>query len=231
MESYKSVTIKNWAVEDRPREKMLLKGIQSLSNAELIAVMIRSGSRDQSAVDLARQVLYTAGNDLDKLGRYDVHELKKIKGIGEAKAVTILAALELGRRRMSSSADDGGRITCSSDIFNLMYPLVGDIAYEEFWIIMLSRSNKPVEKKKISQGGISGTVTDIRIIMKSAIDNLSCSLVLCHNHPSGNIKPSEADISITRKIKESAGMMDITLLDHVIIAGRNYFSFADEGMI
>ena len=231
MSTYKSVTIKNWAVEDRPREKMLIKGIQSLSDAELIAVMIRSGSRNGSAVDLARQVLFNAENDLDRLGRYNVHELRKIKGIGEAKAVAILAALELGRRRKICNRDEGGRVTCSADIFSLMYPLIGDIVYEEFWVILLNRSNKPVEKKKISQGGIAGTVTDVRLIMKSAIDKLACSIILCHNHPSGNLKPSEADINITRKIKESAGMMDITLLDHIIIAGQSYFSFADENLI
>jgi DNA repair protein RadC len=231
MSTYKSVTIKKWAVEDRPREKMLIKGIHSLSDAELIAVMIRSGSRTGSAVDLARQVLFSAENDLDKLGRYDVHELKKIKGIGEAKAVSILAALELGRRRKTAASEEGGRITCSADIFSIMYPLVGDIVYEEFWVILLNRANKPVEKKKISQGGISGTVTDVRLIMKSAIDMLACSIILCHNHPSGNLRPSEADINITRRIRDSAGMMDITLLDHIIIAGKSYFSFADENMI
>jgi len=231
MSTYKSVSIKNWALEDRPREKMLIKGIQSLSDAELIAVMIRSGSRDGSAVDLARQVLFNAENDLDRLGRYDVHDLRKIKGIGEAKAVTILAALELGRRRKITTREQGGRITCSADIFSLMYPLIGDIVYEEFWVILLNRSNKPVEKKKISQGGIAGTVTDVRLIMKSAIEILACSIIICHNHPSGNIKPSDADISITRKIKESAGIMDIMLLDHIIIAGQSYFSFADENII
>ena len=231
MDAYRSMSIKNWAVEDRPREKMLLKGIQSLSNAELIAVMIGSGRRDGSAVDLAREILYSADNNLDKLGRYNVNDLKKIKGIGEAKAVSILAALELGRRRKMSGTNETDRVTGSRDVFNLMHPVLADIVYEEFWILLLNRSNKVVDKRKMSQGGISGTVTDIRIILKHAIDCLASSLILCHNHPSGNEKPSEADIGITRKLKDAAGIMDISLLDHVIIAGHKYFSFADENLI
>ncbi|MBN2481064.1 MAG: DNA repair protein RadC [Bacteroidales bacterium] len=231
MDAYRSMSIKNWAVEDRPREKMLLKGIQSLSNAELIAVMIGSGTRDGSAVDLSRQILYSAENNLDKLGRYGVNDLKKIKGIGEAKAVTILAALELGRRRKISGSGEESRITGSLDVFDLMQPLLADIVHEEFWILLLNRANKVVEKRKMSQGGISGTVTDIRMILKHALDCLASSMILCHNHPSGNEKPSEADIGITRKLKEAAGIMDISLLDHVIIAGKKYFSFADENLI
>ncbi|MBN1159305.1 MAG: DNA repair protein RadC [Bacteroidales bacterium] len=231
MESYRSMSIKNWAVEDRPREKMLLKGIQSLSNAELLAVMIGSGSRDGSAVDLSRQILHGADNNLDKLGRYSVNDLKKIKGIGEAKAVTILAALELGRRRKTSGKGEDSRIKGSHDVFEMMQPLLADIVHEEFWILLLNRANKVVEKRKMSQGGISGTVTDIRMILKHALDCLASSMILCHNHPSGNEKPSEADIGITRKLKEATGIMDISLLDHVIIAGKTYFSFADENLL
>ena len=225
------MSIKNWAVEDRPREKMLLKGIQSLSDAELIAVMIRSGSRDKSAVDLARQILHSADNNLDRLGRYNVNDFKKIKGIGEAKAVTILAALELGRRRKHQDQPGENKITGSLDVFNLMHPVLADIHYEEFWIILLNRANKVVERRKMSQGGISGTVTDIRMILKQALETLACSIILCHNHPSGNVKPSEADIDITRKLKDSARLMDIALLDHVIVAGHKYFSFVDENLL
>lgn len=231
MSAYNSISIKSWAVEDRPREKMLLKGIQSLSDAELLAVMIGSGTRNGSAVDVARQVLYTAENNLDKLGKYNVNDFKKIKGIGEAKAVTILAALELGRRRNLSKMNEESRVTGSLDVFNLMHPVLADIVHEEFWILLLNRSNKVMDKKKMSQGGIAGTVTDIRMILKYALDSLASSLILCHNHPSGNEKPSEADISITRKLKDAAGIMDISLLDHVIIAGQKYYSFADENML
>lgn len=231
MSAYNSISIKSWAVEDRPREKMLLKGIQSLSDAELLAVMIGSGTRNGSAVDVARQVLYTAENNLDKLGKYNVNDFKKIKGIGEAKAVTILAALELGRRRNLSKMNEESRVTGSLDVFNLMHPVLADIVHEEFWILLLNRSNKVMDKKKMSQGGIAGTVTDIRMILKYALDSLASSLILCHNHPSGNEKPSEADITITRKLKDAAGIMDISLLDHVIIAGQKYYSFADENML
>ncbi len=231
MSTYNSISIKNWAVEDRPREKILLKGIQSLSDAELLAVMIGSGTRNGSAVDVARQILYAAENNLDKLGKCNVNDLKKIKGIGEAKAVTILAALELGRRRNLSKMNEEGRVTGSLDVFNLMHPVLADIVHEEFWILLLNRSNKVMDKRKMSQGGISGTVTDIRMILKDAIDSLASSLILCHNHPSGNEKPSDADIKITRKLKDAAGIMDISLLDHVIVAGRKYYSFADENML
>jgi DNA repair protein RadC len=231
MESYKSLSIRNWAVEDRPREKMLNSGTQSLSDAELIAILIGSGTRNVSAVDLARQILHAAGNSLDRLGKYSIHDLNKIKGIGQARAVTILAALELGRRRKISDVPDEVKITGSADVFNLVFPLLTDLTYEEFWILLLNRSNKVILKQKISQGGITGTVTDIRLILKMALENLATSLILSHNHPSGNLQPSEADIAITRRLKETASLMDITLLDHIIVAGKNYFSFADENLI
>lgn len=231
MEEYNNRSIRNWALEDRPREKMLLKGIQSLSDSELLALLIGSGTRKSSAVDLARQVLNMAGNNLDKLGKYSVSDLKKLNGIGQARAISIVAALELGRRRNLSDSPDDRKITGSSDVFALMGPLLSDISHEEFWALLLNRSNKIIEKRKISQGGITGTVTDIRMILKLALDNLATGLIICHNHPSGNLQPSDADISITRRIKESAALMDITLLDHVIVAGKAYFSLADESMI
>jgi len=231
MEEYKNLTIRNWAVEDRPREKMLASGTQSLSDAELIALLIGSGTRSISAVDLARQILHMAGNSLDKLGKYTVADLTKHKGIGQARAISIVAALELGRRRKLADSPDEIKITGSADVFNLMHPLLSDLAYEEFWIIFLNRSNKVIGKRKISQGGITGTVTDIRIILKIALESLATSLILCHNHPSGNLQPSEADINITRRLKESSGLMDISLLDHIIIGGKKYFSFADENLL
>lgn len=231
MENYKNLSIKNWAVEDRPREKMLASGTQSLSDAELLALLIGSGTRETSAVDLARQILHLAENNLDRLGKYSIDDLKKLKGIGQARAVSIMAALELGRRRRLTEAPDSVKIGGSKDVFNEMHPVLCDLAYEEFWVLILNRSNRVVHKRKISQGGITGTVTDIRLILKLALDSLATALILCHNHPSGNLQPSDADISITRRLKESASLMDISLLDHIIIAGKNYFSFADENLI
>jgi DNA repair protein RadC len=231
MEDYKKLSIRNWAVEDRPREKMLSSGIQSLSDAELIALLIGSGTRKISAVDLARQIMHMAGNNLDKLGKYSVTDLKKLKGIGQARAISIVAALELGRRRKLADAPESAKITGSIEVYNLMYPILGDLAHEEFWVLILNRANKIIDKRRISQGGITGTVTDIRLILKLAIDNLATSMILCHNHPSGNLQPSDADISITQRLKESASLMDISLLDHIILAGKGYLSFADENLI
>jgi len=231
MEEYNNRSIRNWALEDRPREKMLLKGIQTLSDSELLALLIGSGTRNSSAVDLARQILNMAGNNLDKLGKYSVSDLKKLKGIGQARAISIVAALELGRRRNLSDSHNECKITGSSDVFGLMGPVLSDLTHEEFWVLLLNRSNRIIEKRKISQGGITGTVTDIRMILKLALDNLATGLILCHNHPSGNLQPSDADISITRRIKESAALMDISLFDHVIVAGKVYFSLADQSMI
>jgi DNA repair protein RadC len=231
MVEYRKLSIKNWAVEDRPREKMLAKGTQSLSDSELIAILLGSGTSEVSAVDLAKQIMDMAGNDLDKLGRYSVNDLRKIRGVGQARAVSIMAALELGRRRGSSGLSTAPKITDSRDVFDIMDPLLADLHYEEFWVIVLNRSNRVIDKKKISQGGITGTVTDIRLILKTAIENLATSIILCHNHPSGNLQPSEADIAITGRLKESANIMDIALLDHLIVAGKTYFSFADENLI
>ena len=231
MEEYANLSIRNWAVEDRPREKMLAKGIQSLSDSELIALLIGSGTRKITAVELARQILNKTGNNLDILGKYSVADLKKHKGIGQARAITIVAALELGRRRKQADSPDREKITGSADVFNLMHPIFSDLSHEEFWILILNRSNRVIDKRKISQGGLTGTVTDIRIILKTAIENLATSLILCHNHPSGNLQPSDADISVTRRLKDSASLMDISLLDHLIIAGKGYFSFADENII
>jgi DNA repair protein RadC len=224
-------SIKEWAVEDRPREKLMNHGIQSLSNSELIAILIGSGIKNQSAVELARKILGSAANDLDQLGRFSVSDFMKIRGIGKARAIAIVSALELGRRRKLSESASRLKITSSGDVHEALYQHLADLSHEEFWILLLNRSNKIIGKQKISQGGISGTVTDIRMILKFAIDALASSIILCHNHPSGNLQPSEADIQITRKLKDASALMEINLLDHVIVAGKKYFSFADENMI
>jgi DNA repair protein RadC len=231
MDEYTNLSIRDWAVEDRPREKLIAKGLHSLSDSELIALLIGSGTRKISAVELARQIMNRAENNLDKLAKFSVSDLRKLKGIGLARAISIVAALELGRRRKLADSPVPDKITGSADVFNLMYPLLSDLFHEEFWILIMNRSNKIIEKRRISQGGITGTVTDIRMILKMAIENLATSLILCHNHPSGNLQPSDADITITRRLKESATLMDIALLDHIIVAGKGYYSFADENLI
>ena len=231
MADYEKLSIKQWAVEDRPREKLLSKGIRSLTDAELIAILIRSGTSRESAVDLAKRILKTTKNNLNELSRLSVHDLQKFNGIGEAKAISIIAAMELGRRRKLSEVLQKKQIASSRDVFDFFQSFLGDLSYEEFWVLHLSRSNGILAWKKISQGGIAGTVTDIRLILKDALENTASSLVICHNHPSGNLQPSQADIDITRKIKEAALLMEIRLLDHIIIGNENYFSFADEGLI
>lgn len=229
MENHSSLSIKDWAVEDRPREKLVKKGVQSLSDAEIIAILIGSGSRNESAVELSKKVLKSANNNLNELGKLNIPDLTKMKGIGEAKAITILAALELGRRRKVSEIITKKKITQSKDIFELFQPILGDLPHEEFWILLLNRSNRIIDKLKISQGGVSGTVIDIKIILKQAIQKLASSIILCHNHPSGNKKPSSSDDSITKKLKKGANLIDIQVLDHIIVADVDYFSYADEG--
>ncbi|MFP4024079.1 MAG: RadC family protein [Thiohalospira sp.] len=231
MAEYNNLKIKEWAVEDRPREKLLKKGIQSLSNAEIIALLIGSGTKNESAVDLSKKILKNVNNNLNELGKLDVNELTKNKGIGEAKAITIIAALELGKRRKISEIIEKKKITQSNDVFEFFQPLLGDLPHEEFWILLLNRSNRIIEKKKISQGGVSGTVIDVKIILKNALENLASSIILCHNHPSGNKMPSKADDNITRKLIEGSTLLDIKVLDHIIIADTEYYSYADEGAI
>lgn len=226
-----SIKITEWAVEDRPRERLWNKGPSSLSDAELIAILIGSGTKNASAVDIAHNLLALAGNNVADLGKLSAEEIRKLKGIGEARAVTIIAAIELGRRRNLAEASENTQIRSSADVFNIFHPLMEDLPHEEFWILFLNRANKIINRMKISQGGVSGTVTDVRIIMKKAIESLASGLVICHNHPSGNNTPSDADIRITQKIKEAGALMDIQLLDHIIICGREYYSFADNGTI
>ncbi len=231
MGNYKKLSIKNWAVEDRPRERFLAKGIQSLSDTELIALIIGSGTREISAVELARQILKSADNNLNQLGKFNVDDLLKLKGVGKAKAISVIAALELGRRRKLSEALQRPKITSSKDVYEILFPLISDLAHEEFWILLLNRSNKIINKYRISQGGTAGTVIDVKIILKRAVEKLASSIILCHNHPSGNLTPSKADINITNKLREAAELMDIKLLDHIIIADNSYFSFIDEGVL
>ncbi|MDP4209463.1 MAG: DNA repair protein RadC [Bacteroidota bacterium] len=231
MAEYKNLSIKDWSLEDRPREKLLQKGIATLSDAELIAIIIGSGNRDESAVGLSKRILSSVNHNLNELGKLTIDDLQKHKGIGEAKAISIVSALELGRRRKHSEIIDKQKITTSREVFEVFHPLLADLPHEEFWIILLNRSNKIIEKLRVSQGGISGTVTDVRLIMKTGLEKLASALILCHNHPSGNTKPSDADISITQKIKEAGTIMDITLLDHIIITDGCYYSFADNGLL
>lgn len=231
MAEYKNLTIKEWSVEDRPREKLLQKGVFSLSDAELLAIIIGSGSRDKSAVELSKHILIDVRHNLNELGKQSIPDLLKYKGIGYVKAISIIAALELGRRRKLSESNDNSKIQSSQDVFLIFQPLLSDLPYEEFWILLLNRANKVVMMHKISQGGISGTVTDIRLILRFALDKLASSIVLCHNHPSGNKNPSDADIAITTKIKDSGKIMDIAIIDHIIIADTDYYSFADEGLL
>lgn len=231
MEVYKNLTIKEWSLEDRPREKLLARGISSLSDAELIAIIIGSGSKDESAVELSRRILTSVNNNLNELGKLTIEDLTKYKGIGEAKAIGIVAALELGRRRKQSEIIQKQKITSSQDVYDIFHPVLADLSHEEFWALLLNRFNKVIDKQKISQGGISGTVTDVRIILRLAIEKLATSIIICHNHPSGNVNPSDADISITKKIKESGSLMEIELLDHLIVTDGSYYSFADEGKL
>jgi DNA repair protein RadC len=226
-----SLKITEWAAEDRPREKLIQKGTASLSNAELLAILISSGTREKSAVDLGRELLILVNNNLNALGKLSVSDLVRLRGIGTARAVTIAAALELGRRRNLSEIPDTTQIKCSKDVADIFHPILSDIAHEEFWILFLNRSNKVINRMKLSQGGISGTVTDVRMVMKKAIEYLASGIIVCHNHPSGNLNPSESDTRITQKIKEAGNLMDIQLLDHLIVSDKDYYSFADNGLL
>ena len=231
MNKYNSHALTTWAVEERPREKVMANGVQYLSDAELLAILIGSGTRQVTAVELARQILRGAGSSLQDLGRQGIGELVRIKGVGPAKAISIMAALELGRRRAGIRNSGKTAVKSSETVYKLFHPLVGDLEHEEFWLLMLNRANRVLGRYKVSQGGLSGTVIDTRIILKKALDNLASSIIVCHNHPSGNKQPSDADVKITEKLKKAAEMLEIKLLDHVIIADKSYFSFADEGLI
>jgi DNA repair protein RadC len=231
MAEYEKLSIKHWAVEDRPREKMLKHGLATLSNAELMAILIGSGNRKESAVELSRRILSDFRNDLDLLGKASVDRLKQYKGMGEAKAINVLSALELGRRRQLLSKPRARKIISSSDVLDHMSVYLKDLSHEEFWVLFLDRANNILDKTRVSQGGVSGTVIDIRLILKQAIEKLASSIILVHNHPSGNLTPSQADIDITRKAAKAADLVDMKVLDHVIITQNGFKSFADDGLM
>jgi DNA repair protein RadC len=225
-----SFSIKQWAEDDKPREKLMLKGKQVLSDAELIAILIGSGSRNESAVDLSKRILAKAEN-LKALGKMTLQQLTEFKGIGEAKAITILAAMELGRRRGSEEEVILQKISSSKSAYDIMHPIIGELHHEEFWILYLNNSNKVIYKSQLSKGGITGTVVDIRIVFKTAFEQNAVNLILCHNHPSGILQASDPDRQITRKMKEAGKMLEINIIDHLIITSNGYLSFADEGIL
>ena len=223
--------ITNWSEDDKPREKLMNKGKASLSDAELIAILIGSGSRNESAVQLSKRILSSVDNNLNALGKLSLQQLMNFKGIGEAKAISIQASMELGRRRRAEEAIELQKITSSKSIFELMQPIIGELPHEEFWIIYLNNSNKVVSKSQLSKGGITGTLVDVRLVFKNAIEIGAIGIILVHNHPSGALQPSEADKQITRKLKLAGESLDIKILDHLIVTETNYFSFADEGIL
>jgi len=233
MKDYKPtyISIKNWADDDKPREKLISKGRGSLSDAELIAILIGSGTKTKSAVELAKEILAHNNNNLVELGRQSVKELTQFKGIGEAKAISIVAALELSRRRRGQEQPTKPKVSSSKDAFEFIFPFLSDLNHEQFWILLISQSNHIIGKKQISSGGVTGTVADAKLIFKAALEATVPNIILCHNHPSGNLRPSQADISLTKKITEGGKNLDIHVLDHVIVGGEGYYSFADEGML
>ena len=226
-----ATSIKNWAIDDRPREKLFTKGATVLSDSELLAILINTGSKNKSAVELAKEVLLLGKNNLNELGKLSVNDLMAIKGIGEAKAITLAAALELGRRRQASASLVKSSIKSSNDIAEYLKATLKDYAYEIFAVIFLNRANKINHFEIISKGGITGTVADPRVILKKALEHDATAIVLCHNHPSGNLKPSKADEDLTLKIKEAAKYFDIRVMDHIIVSEDGYYSFADEGIL
>ncbi|QMW03774.1 RadC family protein [Spirosoma foliorum] len=226
-----SGTIQSWAEEDRPREKLILKGKAALSEAELIAILINSGTVDLTAVDVAKIILKSVNNNLNDLAKLSIKDLSKFRGIGEAKAISVIAALELGRRRKEQDRPQRAKVTCSRDAYNEMIPHLIDKPHEEFWILLMNRANEILRPVQISTGGVSGTVADPKLIFKQAIEHLASSMILFHNHPSGNLLPSQADKDLTKKLKDAGRLLDIPVLDHLIFTDKSYYSFADEGTL
>ena len=225
------LSIKNWSEKDHPREKLMKLGRQVLSDAELLAILIGSGSRSESAIELCKRILHQSDNNINQLAKLSVNDLMVFKGIGEAKAISIIAALEIGRRRKSEDVIVKTSIASSTHLYEYIKPVLEDLPHEEFWIVLLSRANKIIDKQLIGRGGISETTADIKLIFKKSIESLASGIILAHNHPSGNLKPSQSDINLTNKIIEASKLMDIKVLDHLIIGDGNYYSFADEGII
>jgi DNA repair protein RadC len=226
-----NLPISQWAEDDKPREKLMLKGKIVLSDAELIAILIGSGSKNESAVELSKRILAASGFNLNSLGKCSLDHLMQFKGIGEAKAITIVAAMELGRRRRAEEVKTLTKVNSSKVVFEVMQPLIGELAHEEFWVLCLNNANKIIHKFQLSKGGMTATVVDMRLVFKSLFEQNATALILVHNHPSGSLKPSEADIQITQKIKAAAKQLDFSLLDHLIVTEHAYFSFADEGIL
>ncbi|VXB46452.1 conserved hypothetical protein [Flavobacterium sp. 9AF] len=223
--------INQWAEDDRPREKFLLKGRSALSDSELLAILIGSGSKNESAVQLCQRILNSTQNNLTLLGKLSISQLTQFKGIGEAKAIAIAAALELGRRRRVEETVLVSKITSSKAVFELMQPIIGELAHEEFWVIYLNNANKIIQKAQISKGGLTGTVVDFRIVFKLAFEYNATAIILSHNHPSGKLQASQADIQLTKNMQQAGKSLDIQILDHIIVTEKSYFSFADEGIL
>lgn len=231
MENKQKLNINQWAEEDRPREKMMKKGADALSDAELLAILIGSGNTDETAVELMKRILASCSNNLNELAKWDIHNFSAFKGFGPAKSITIMAALELGKRRKLQEPKERSQITCSTDVYNLLHPLMCDLSQEEFWILLLNQANKVIDKVRISTGGIDGTYADVRSILREALLQRATGLILIHNHPSGNPQPSGEDKRLTAHINQAAQTMNIRLSDHVIICDGKFYSFADEGEI
>ncbi len=227
----KNISIKDWAHDDRPREKLVIKGKGALSDAELVAILIASGNRDESAVELSKRILQSLGNNLNRLAKLSVNDLIKFKGIGEAKAISIIASLELGRRRRTADVLEKAKIGGSKDAFQILQLKLEDLPHEEFWVMLLNRANKVIDTKLVGRGGVSSTVVDSKVIFSFALESLASGIILAHNHPSGNLKPSNSDIRLTKKIVDAGKIMEVPVLDHIIVGDNDYFSFADEGLI
>ncbi len=226
-----NLTIKSWAEDDKPREKLMLKGRNTLSDAELLAILIGSGSRNETAVGLSKRILSSIDNNLNKLGKLSIDELCKFKGIGEAKAISIVAAMELARRRQTEKALEVKQILSSKQVFEIMQPIIGDLQHEEFWVLYLNNNKKLLYKMQLSKGGITATVVDMRMVFKTAFEQNATSIILVHNHPSGSLEPSEADKSITQKTQVAGKQLDILVQDHIIISENKHFSFKDNSLM
>ena len=233
MKSYENphLNIKSWAEEDRPREKLLIKGKAALSDAELLGILIATGIQNMTAIDIAKVILQSVNNDLNQLARLSVKDLAKFKGIGEAKAITIVSALELGRRKKNTEKTERPRIKCSADAYEVLKPYLTDLQHEEFWVILLNRANDVMKCERVSSGGVSGTIADPKMIFKVALEHLASGIILSHNHPSGNLSPSQVDKDLTQKLRAGGQHLDIPVLDHLIFTDKKYFSFADEGIL
>ena len=225
-----NLSIKNWSEDDQPREKLMLKGKQVLSDAELVAILIGSGSRSESAVQLSQRILSSVDNNLNALGKLSIKQLTEFKGIGEAKAISIVAATELGRRRRAEETIELKKITSSKAVFEIMQPIIGELIHEEFWVLFLNNANKVIYKSQISKGGITGTIVDVRMVFKMALEQNATSIILTHNHPSGKLEASDADKTLTKQLKLAGQQLSIPVLDHIIITENGYLSFQDENI-